>query len=45
MNGLANLFALAFLIGIVGILVGRKRPDLILWGDLKARTKAKAFRT
>ena len=45
MNGLANLFALAFLIGIVGILVGRKRPDLVLWGDHKTRTKAKAFRT
>ena len=45
MNGLANLFALVFLIGVVGILVGRKRPDLVLWGDLKTRTKGKAVRT
>ena len=45
MNGLDKVFAFGFLIGMVGMLVGLKRPDLVLWGDLTARTKAKAFRT
>ena len=43
MNGLDKLFAMGVLIGIVGMIVGRKRPEFVLWGDEKTKTTRKAF--